>query len=251
MPRWSYGSKQSKLHLLFYDLVETLVVLLLSADKTFDIIRECRMLLACEDPQIPLFNEDYINKLVHCQFPVVLKMLLLPFMTWFDHSILRHLVMSSRSNQAERMLNHFTSLIDDNQPINFPASSQLIIPLDESDYTLVATKISKELTIKQVAYIKQFLLAQWGITKHAIQLTAVHVDQGVLYWMIPESVAPLIESHIDKYYNKLRESGISTSAVLSKQSLFSEQRGDMEECGLFCYLNATNASVSCNCCDYM
>ena len=236
------------MYLKFLDLLSKIVELLSSVDVTlFNIAEECRTLLACNDPPISLFTEQYINKLVSCKSPAMLKNLLLPFITWFDHSILRHLILASRSTEGEKSLNRFTSLIDCSELLTIPAPSELIIPLDGSDYTLVATKCDindQDVTVNQVLDFKKSLLQQWGITEHAIQLVAMHVAHNVLYWMIPESITPLVTCCTGKQHYQLKQSGIISSAVLSKQSLYDEQKRDMMQSSLFCFLDTNNDLVS-------
>ena len=121
-----------------------------------------------------------------------------------------------------------------------------MIPLDNSDYTLVATKCDahfQEINVKQFSNFKMSLLKHWGITEHAIQLLAVHVSHSVLYWMIPDSIAPLVESRIDQHQLELKQSGIMGSAVFSKQIMMEGHGNDMLKHGLFCYLNATDNKV--------
>ena len=239
--------EHSNLHLTFLAVLDQLSLLLLSADMTHHITTECHTLLACKDPQTPLFSEHFIAKLISNKIPVLLNILLLPFVTWFDHSILRKLVLATQNKEAVQLLDKFDSLVDCNQPLTVPAPSQLIIPLADSDYTLVATKCdinTQQLTIKHVSDIKTTLLTQWGITEHAIQLIAIHVDYNVLYWMIPESVAPLIENHIDADQYELQKSGIIRSAILPKQSLFDQYRRDVTDTSLFSHLSVSNAYPS-------
>ena len=67
--------------------------------------------------------------------------------------------------------------------------------------------------------------------------------------MIPESVAPLIENHIDADQYELQKSGIIRSAILPKQSLFDQYRRDVTDTSLFSHLSVSNAypSVSTVC----
>ena len=237
----------SRVHLLFLNILDQLILLMSSADVIkFDIMEECRGLMACKDPCVSLFTEHYINKLISCKNSDYLSFLLLPFITWFDHSLLKHLVLAAKCKEATKLLNQFDSLVDANQPITVPSPSQLMIPLDNSDYTLVATKCDahlQEMNIKQFFDFKTSLLTHWGITEHAIQLVAIHTDHSVLYWMIPEAIAPLIESHIDQRQVELKQSGIMRSAVFSKEIMMEGHGNDMLNHGLFCYLNAVDSKV--------
>jgi len=124
-------------------------------------------------------------------------------MTWLDHSILTHLVLVSQCEIAAELLQQFESLIDYTQPITsypIPAPSQLMIPLDDSDYTLVATICDyclEEETLQRIVDIKGLLVEKWEITDHALQLMAMHITQRILYWMIPKCVASMVEDKIN------------------------------------------------------
>lgn len=225
-------------------MVDELILLLSSAHvKALNIVEECRALLACED--VSLFTEQFIKKLAKYKHLNCIIKLLLPFITWFDYSILTVLVSGIKCDAAENLLEKFGSLIDENQPIILSAPSQLMIPLDESDYTLVATKYNhfEELTIKKFSDIKTLLLTQWHITEHAIQLVAVHAAHSILYWMVPESIAQLIENLISKHQLELKERGIIRSAVFPKRTIKEGKEIDVSGNGLFCYLHASESKV--------
>ena len=153
---------------------------------------------ASETHNIPLFGEELLKKIDQCKSYFLLKVLLLPYITWLDHSILQHLVLCSQSKAAERILDDFIFSIDYTQPITsypIPSPSQLMIPLDGSNYTLVATQCEFEfssLALEKVVHVRDVLIELWEITPHAIQLTAVHIQERLLYWMIPKCVAGLI-----------------------------------------------------------
>ena len=109
--------------------------------------------------------------------------------------------MASENESAIKLMNEFDSFIDDSQPVTsypVPAPSQLMIPLDDSDYTVVATIHSKSLeetTLKQVKDTKRLLVDRWQITEHSMQLIALQAQFGYLYWLIPKTVASLIKNY--------------------------------------------------------
>ena len=96
----------SSIRLRFFNMLDQLILLMSLADViTFDIVEECRTLLACDDPCVPLFTEHYINRLTRCKYSDYLSFLLLPFITWLDHSLLKHLVSVAKSKEATKLLN--------------------------------------------------------------------------------------------------------------------------------------------------
>ena len=155
-------------------------------------------LMASETHQIPLFGEKLVKKFDNCKSYFLLKLLFLPYITWLDHSILERLVLSSQNTVAKNILEQFTSSINYSLPVisyPIPSPSQLMIPLDGSEYTLVATQCDFEFSsvvLQKVVDIKSALTELWQITPHAIQLTAVHIQESLLYWLIPKSVVGLI-----------------------------------------------------------
>ena len=133
--------KTSEVNLIFCDLVDHLYLHLSATKKlTFDLIMKCRDIN-------PPFTERLLKKITDCKSLYLFKMHLLPFITWLDHFILQELVVASGSEDALQLLNLFDSKIKSycSQPItSFPmlSPSQLMIPLDDSEYTLLAMHFS-------------------------------------------------------------------------------------------------------------
>jgi len=161
---------------------------------------------------IQLFSEKSQEKILKCKLPFVVQLFLLSFTTWLDNSLLRELVAASENESAIKLVNEFDSFIDDSQPVTsypVPAPSQLMIPLNDSDYTVVATIHSKSLeetTLKQIKDTKMLLVDRWQITENSIQLIALQAQFGYLYWLIPKTVAYLI-----KNYDVMLKDGIMIS----------------------------------------
>jgi len=147
--------------------------------------------MADQQHKIPLFSKQHLNLLDYCNDYFVFKIILLPFVTWLDHSILRQLVRASPCEVAKKMLEQFDSSIDYNEKFisyPIPSSSKLIIPLLNSDYTIAAIKCHfnfEEADLKKIINIRCLLTQRWKITDHAIQLIGVHMKHRILYWIIP------------------------------------------------------------------
>ena len=210
----------SHIHLRFFDLVDEIILLLSAADKiSFDFASKCHSLMASDAHNIPLFTESFVNNLTNCKSVFLLKVLLLPFLSWFDHSVLKEL--TSESDSVTDLLTHFDSLIDTNKPITaypIPALSQMMIPLDDS-FTIVATKSFCNLessSLKDIMNIKATLIEQWEITDHAIQLIAVCTKLNYLYWIVPECVVSVITHSLHNYeiQYKLWQKGMTMTAIL-------------------------------------
>ena len=209
----------SHIQLRFFDLLDKIILLLSAADNiSFNFANKCRSLMASDTHNIPLFTESFVNKLVNCKSVFLLKALLLPFLSWFDHSILKEL--ASESDSVTDLLTQFDSLVDTDKPISeypIPALSQMMIPLDDR-FTIVATKSFCNLensNLKDIMNIKAALIGQWEITDHAIQLIAICNKLNYLYWTVPKCVHIITHSsHNYEIQHKLWQKGITMTAVL-------------------------------------
>ena len=213
--------KMSEVNMIFYDLIDYLYLHLSAIEKlAFDLIGKCSDLN-------PPFTEWWLKKIGDCKSLHHIKIYILPFITWLDHSILNELVVASGSEDAQQLLNLFDSKIDSycSQPItSFPilSPSQLMIPLDDSEYTLLAMKFCPPsrgdstqgmIILQDVVGIKLIMKHKWEMSDyeiHSIQLVAVHAKLELLYWMIPKSLVKVIKNNLVHEW----KSGIIMMAVL-------------------------------------
>ena len=141
-------------NIAFLDLADKLVAQMSTADVAV-LSNKCSTLMASDVHQIPLFTSEFMNKLINCTYPFVFKMYLLPYISWFDCSILRQLINFGSNKKALKVVNHFIDSLDYNKPItsyDVPEFSQLVIPLDDSQHTLLVTKHIRninELSLKE------------------------------------------------------------------------------------------------------
>ena len=231
----------SEVNMMFYNLIDYLYLHLSATEKlSFNMIGRFSDIN-------PLFTEQWLRKLRDCKSLYLFKILLLPFITWLDHSILIELVIESGSEDAQRLLNMFSSKINSysNQPItSFPilSPSQLMIPQDDSEYTLLAMKFRPPcrddsttqgmIILQDVMDIKLRLKHKWKISNHVIQLVAVQAKLKLLYWMIPNCLVKVIENNLIPDW----KSGIIMMAVLPANFRSFEDNGEIFK-GLFSSLN--------------
>ena len=211
--------KASEVNMIFYDLIDHLYLHLSVTEKLpFDLIGKCKAVN-------PLFTEQWLKKIKSLH---LFKIYLLLFITWLNHSILKELVVASGSEDAQQLLNLFDSKIDSycNQPVtSFPilSPSQLMIPLDDSEYTLLAMKFCRPpsrgdstqgmIILQDVMDIKLIMKRKWEISSHDnqnIQLVAVHAKFELLYWIIPKCLVEVIKNNLVHDW----KSGIIMMAVL-------------------------------------
>ena len=125
---------------MFLDLIDKLILHLFTADVIM-LVNHLDKLMASNTHNISLFGVNLIEKMKNNPYPFKFKIYLLPFMSWFDHSILRELVKSSKVKEAIRLVKQFDLYINYDQPIASCVAevSHLIIPNkgDESEYTLL------------------------------------------------------------------------------------------------------------------
>ena len=196
--------KVSEVNLIFNDLVDHLYLNLSATENfSFDSISKC------SDINLP-FMEKWYGKILDCKSLCLFKIYLLPLITWLDHSILKDLVVASGSDSAQQLLDLFDSKIYSycNEPISsfpLPYPSQLMLPLDDSEYTILSMKYCPPsrgnatqgmIILQDVMDIKLILKRKWKIRSHDIQLVAVHAKLELLYWMIPKFRLEMIESDL-------------------------------------------------------
>ena len=213
--------KMLEVNMIFYDLIDHLYLHLSATEKLpFDLIGKCSDIN-------PPFTELWLKKIGYCKSLHHIKIYLLLFITWLDHFILNELVVASGSEDAQQLLNLFDSKINSyySQPItSFPilSPSQLMIPLDDSEYTLLAMKYRPPsrgdstqgmIILQDVMDIKLIMKHKWEMNSHeihCIQLAAVHAKLELLYWMIPKSLVKVIKNNLVPDW----KSGIIMMAVL-------------------------------------
>ena len=204
---------------MFLDIIDKFVTQMSIADVTA-LVKQCVTLMASYVYKIPLFTPEFINKLTNCISPFIFKMYLLPYMSWFDCSIIKELIYFNNSIEALKMIDQFVDSVDYSQPIasyHIPEFSQLVIPLDGSHYTLLATKHAKsinEVTLSNLKDIKNSLIKRLDITDYTVQLGAVHSISCCFYWLIPSQIRPLVQDNLKQVQVELWDQGIISTTIL-------------------------------------
>ena len=191
--------------------------------------------MASDIHNIKLFTDSFLKKLFRCSNSTFLKVYLLPFCTWLDNTILCELLSTYENTDILMKFCKFMSIIDDTQPITsypIPTFSQLIIPLDDSEYTIIAIKTFQncsELILKDVKDIKELLMSYWELTAHAIQLAAVDYPHNFIYWLIPKQVHQLVANKLNKGMRELWHRGIFVAVLLPKDFFSADDDFDQQE----------------------
>ena len=193
--------KVSEVNIIFNDLIDYLFLNLSATEKfSFDLIGDC------SSP----FTKQWCERIHGSKSLFLFKVHLSPFITWFDHSILKALVVASSSKDAQQLLEQFDTKIDSyyKEPItSFPISypCQLMIPLVDSEYTILSMKFRTpsrggtaqgKIILQDVKEFKRLMKRKWKIRSCDIQLVAVHTKFELLYWMIPKRLVKVIESDL-------------------------------------------------------
>ena len=193
---------------MFLDLVDKLMLMLSTTEKLpFDLFNMCRDLNACDS--ISLFTPKCLQRFSNCKSTFCFKISLLPFITWLDHSILNELVVASGSVAAKQLLDQFDCKIDKSKSVTsypIPTPNQLMIPLDDSEYTILAVKsynCHDDITLYQVKEIKLLMTKSLKVSDHVFQLLAIH-DKAYLYWMIPKYVVSFIRCNLKSNHELLQ-----------------------------------------------
>ena len=204
---------------MFFEILDKLVAQLCPVDIKF-LADKCNTLMASDIHNIKLFTDSFILKLFKCSHSNLLKIYLLPCISWFDNTILDEIATMYKTTDSLKLFCKFIHLVDDNEPITsypIPTFSQLIIPLDDSEYTIIVIKTFQncnELILKDIKNVKQFLESRWELTAHAIHLAAIDYSYNFIYWMIPKQVKSLIEYKLSQGQHKLWQKGIFMAALL-------------------------------------
>ena len=205
---------------MFLELVDKVIKQM----SIVDVAKKLKTVMASDIHQIPLFASEFISKLINCVSPFIFKVYVLPYMSWFDYHFLKQLVNFSSNNETLKMLGNFIDSLDYSRPISsydIPEFSQLVIPLENRHYTILATKHIKSistLTLQDLMVIKTILIKKLEITEYAIQLAATHNEFCCFYWLIPKQIQPLIENALSKPQLELWDKGIVFTTLLRVNS---------------------------------
>ena len=186
--------------------------------------------MASDVHHIKLFTDNFIKKLSKCSDSRLFKIFLLPFITWLDNTILIKLATAYENIVVLKLLSKFVNIIDDTKPITLypiPTFSQLIIPMDDSEYTIVAVKTffdCSEFVLKDIVDVKEFLRSHWELTPHALHLAAIDYQNNSMYWMIPKQVQYVVENKLNQEQHELWNKGIIQIASLPS-NFFSANNG--------------------------
>ena len=189
---------------MFLEVIDNLAARLHTVDVEF-LVDKCCTLMASDIHNIKLFTDNFIKKLYKCSFSSsLLKIYLLPFITWLDNTILIKLATAYEKVVDLGLFCKFIHIIDGTEPVTsypIPTFSQLLIPLDDSQYTIVVVKTfgsCSKLTLNDVVDVKEFLTSYWELTIHALHLAAIDHHNNYMYWMIPKQVQHLVENRLNQ-----------------------------------------------------
>ena len=209
---------------IFLEVIDKLVAQMHPIDIEF-LAYKCHTLMASDIHNIKLFTDNFVKKLFKCSNSNFLKIYLLPFNTWLDNTILRELTSTYENTDILKFFCKFSSIIDDTQSITLypiPTFSQLIIPLNDSECTIIATKTFQncsQLILKDVKDVKKILMSYWELTAHAVQLAAVDYCDNFIYWMIPKQIQQLVLSKLSTGLHELWHRGIFMVVLLPQDFL--------------------------------
>ena len=213
----------------FFNLVDNLILLLSTAEKLpFDVVQILHNLKASDS--FPLFTGKRLKRFSKSKCISCFKIYLLPFITWLDHSILCELAATSGNATAIQLLDKFKRKIDKNKSVTsypIPTPNQLMIPLDDSEYTILAVELynyQNDITLYQIEELKLLMTRSLKVTSHVFQLIAIHTKVGYLYWMVPKHLVPYIQENLKFNYElsqKVNAISILPNGLLSSKSVYS------------------------------
>ena len=166
------------------------------------VLQQCKGLMASHDHDIPLFSNEYLNSLKECSLVPEILQKLSPFFNWSNHSLLTAVVKVCNNPEATMLLQQFDSQVELSLPITeypIPQPVPSMAPYDTSSETVLAIKVNAELSsfsFQQFLELQIFIQRHFQITEHTMQLIAVKSTLSIFYWMVPKSIAHLINSKI-------------------------------------------------------
>ena len=227
-----------KWNIQFLDLIDKLVTQMSTADVVY-LANKCCTLTSDDHHKITLFTPNFVNKLINCIYPFVFKVYLLPYISWFNCSILRQLIIFSANDKALRMVNDFTNSVDYSKSITsypIPEFSQLMITLDESQHTLLATKHHKSvdaLILQDLLHIKELLKETFKITEYAIHLAGICAAAHAICWLLPKQVRSLVETKLTDGQLELWDEGCVLIKLLPDNYFLYENNSQFNTDDLF------------------
>ena len=219
---------------IFLEVIDGLVAQIQTVDIEF-LADKCYALMASDIHNIKLFTSSFMKKLLKCSNVNLLKFYLLPFNTWLDNTILKELATSYENTDFLEQFCKFVSIIDESEPITsypVPTYSQLIVPLDDSEYTIIAIKTFQncsELVLKDIKDVQEILISNWELTAHAINLAAIDYFHNFIYWMIPKQVQQLVLDKLSNGLYELWQRGIFMAMLLPKDFFSAQNNFDQQE----------------------
>ena len=184
------------------------------------VVNKCASLLASDTHNIPLFPNEYTEKLQATQYFPELFQKLSPFMTWDNHSILNAIADTCNIPEAAKLLTKFDDRIDSSQPLTsfpIPGPSHHMVPYGNSTHTVLALELDLELyccTLQDVIDTRSLIQDQCKLNSHCLHLLAViQTNSTIIYWMIPKSIANLITTNAVQFQNCFYHKGVLQLAV--------------------------------------
>ena len=209
------GSKLPDVYIHYLCLINNLCKVMESCDPGV-FIDKCASLMASYNYNVPLFSDEVLKDFSeYHNVPAMLRYLMC-YCTWCDLSIVLKLFEICDYPEGVRLLQKFRHMIDYTKPITqYPASNpdSLMIPLENSPYTVMVTKyrhelINSALSLRHIEMIKLLITEKCEITFISCQFLATANDSQNFHWLVPKSVAPLIVDKIQENNSYLYKSGI-------------------------------------------
>ena len=225
------GFKLPDVYIHYLCLINNLCKLMESCDPGV-FIDKCAILMASYNYNIPLFSDEVLKEFSeYHNVPDMLRYLMC-YCTWCDLSVVLKLLEICDYPDGVRMLQKFRHMIDYTKPITeYPDSNpdSLMIPSENSPYTVMVTKyepVNCLLSLKHIEMIKSLITEKCEITFISCQFLSIANDSQKFYWLIPESVVPLIADSIQKSSSDLYKSGIKELSFYPGDNLISGLSAD-------------------------
>ena len=204
------------IHYLY--LIDKLCKLMKSCDPGI-FIDKCASLMASYNYNIPLFSDEVLKEFSECDNVPVMLRFLMCYCTWCDFSVIVKLLEICDYPEGVKLLQKFKHTIDFTKPImEYPITNpySLMIPSENGPYTMMVTKydpVNFSISLSHIKIIKSLISEKCEITFISCQFLAVADDSQEFYWLIPNSVTPLIVDKVQENGSYLYKSGIKALSI--------------------------------------
>ena len=209
--------KPSNVNIHYLYVIDTLYKLLESYDPS-KFVDKCGSLMASDFHNITLFSSKFLQQLSQCSNMLIILRTLMCYSTWCDFSVVKNILEICECSEGLRILEEFESQINFTLPVTyFPVSvpNSFMMPSETSDFAVMTTPCIQEhslLSLDHIRVVKSLITKISDVNDNGCQFLAKIDNPLILFWLVPKSLVPLIDTKVQENYDDLNEAGITEVA---------------------------------------